>query len=329
MKVLVTGAGGFLGSAIAHRLIERGDSVRSFSRGFHPALDALGIEQCRGDLADAQAVHEACRGVDLVYHVAAKAGIWGRHRDFYEANVVGTRNVLEACRLAGIARLVYTSSPSVVFDGTDMEGVDESVPYPAHYRASYPETKATAERLVLEANGADFATVSLRPHLIWGPGDTNLIPGILARGRNGALRRIGHSEKRVDFTYIDNAAEAHLCAADRLAPGAPAAGRAYFISQAEPVPLWDFINRVLDCAGLPPVERSVPRSIAYASGAFLEIAYRLLPVSGEPRLTRFLVEELSTAHWFDITAARRDFGYDPVVGMEEGFRRLRASMTCL
>lgn len=327
MKVLVTGAGGFLGKAIAHRLIELGDSVRSFSRGFYPVLDELGIEQCRGDLADAQAVHEACRGVDLVFHVAAKAGIWGRHRDFYEANVVGTRNVLEACRLAGIARLVYTSSPSVVFDGTDMEGVDESVPYPAHYRASYPETKAMAEQFVLEANGADLATVSLRPHLIWGPGDTNLIPGILARGRKGALRRIGHSEKRVDFTYIDNAAQAHLCAADRLAPGAPAAGRAYFISQAEPVPLWDFINRVLDCAGLPPVEGSVPRSIAYASGAFLEIVYRLLPVSGEPRLTRFLVEELSTAHWFDITAAQRDLGYDPVVDMEEGFRRLRASLT--
>ncbi|MEJ2077962.1 MAG: NAD-dependent epimerase/dehydratase family protein [Acidobacteriota bacterium] len=327
MRILVTGAGGFLGRAIACRLVERGDSVRSFSRGSHPELKQLGIEQQQGDLADAQAVLEACRGVDLVFHVGAKAGIWGRRRDFYRTNVLGTRNVLEACRTLRIERLVYTSSPSVVFDGKDMEGVDESVPYPARFRAAYPETKAAAERLVLSANSSALATVSLRPHLIWGPGDTNLIPGILARGRKGGLRQIGTAKKLVDFTYIDNAAEAHLCAADHLSPGRPAAGKAYFISQAEPMPTWEFVNRILASAGLPPVEKSVPRSVAYAGGALLEVLYRLLPVSGEPRLTRFLAEELSTAHWFDISAARRDLAYQPVVSMEEGFRRLQASLS--
>ncbi len=327
MRVLVTGAGGFLGGAIARRLVERGESVRSFSRRYYPGLDRLGIDQRRGDLVDAQAVLEACRGIELVFHVAAKAGVWGRRRDFFQTNVVGTRNVLEACRASRIDRLIYTSSPSVVFDGHDMEGVDETVPYPKHFKAAYPETKAAAERLVLSANGPALATISLRPHLIWGPGDTNLIPGILARSRKGGLRRIGTAKKLVDFTYIDNAADAHLCAADHLAPGLPAAGKAYFISQAEPVPIWAFVNRVLACSGLAPVEGSVPRSVAYAVGAMLEVLYRLLPVSGEPRLTRFLVEELSTAHWFDISAARRDLSYEPAVGMEEGFRRLEASLS--
>lgn len=327
MRILVTGAGGFLGGAIARRLVEQGGAVRSFSRGYYPELKKLGIDQRQGDLADAQAVLEASRGVELVYHVAAKAGVWGRRREFFRANVVGTRNVLEACRILRIDRLIYTSSPSVVFDGHDMEGVDETVPYPRHFKAPYPETKAAAERMVLSANGPALATVSLRPHLIWGPGDTNLVPGILARGRKGGLRRIGTATKLVDFTYIDNAAEAHLCAADHLAPGLPAAGKAYFISQDEPAPIWEFINRVLACSGLPPVESSVPRSVAYAGGAALEVLYRLLPIPGEPRLTRFLVEELSTAHWFDISAARRDLSYQPVVDMREGFRRLEASLS--
>lgn len=325
MRVLVTGAGGFLGGAVTRRLLERGDSVRSFCRSHYVDLDNLGVEQRQGNLADREAVFEACRDVELVFHVAAKAGIWGSRRDFHRTNVIGTRNVIEACRRLGIDRLIYTSSPSVVFNGKDMEGVDESTPYPEHYKAAYPETKAIAERLVLAANDPSLATVSLRPHLIWGPGDTNLVPGILRRGRQGGLRRIGHEEKLADFTYIDNAAEAHVCAADCLTPEGPAAGKAYFISQAEPTPIWDFINRVLACADLPPVQERVPRPVAYAGGALLETVYRLLPLSGEPRLTRFLVEELSTSHWFDITAARRDLSFQPVVSMEEGFRRLRAS----
>lgn len=319
---LVTGGGGFLGGAIVRRLVAQGIQVRSLSRSRYPKLDTLGVEQVQGDMADEGVVRAATEGVSIVYHVAAKAGIWGKPASFESANVDGTRNVIRACRKSGVRRLVFTSSPSVVFDGRDMEGADESVPHPARYKADYPRTKAKAERMVLAANGPDLATVALRPHLIWGPGDTHLTPGILARA--SALKRIGSGNPLVDFTFIDNAADAHLCAGSRLAPGAACTGKAYFISQAEPMPLWDFIDRVLGCADLPPLKGSVPRGVAYVAGATLEYVYRGLRLSGEPRLTRFLVEELSTAHWFDISAARRDLGYEPRVSMEEGFRRLAA-----
>ncbi len=326
MRALVTGGGGFLGGAVVRRLRDRGDEVRSFSRGFYPGLDALGVTQFRGDLVDAGAVAAAAGGCDVVFHVAAKAGVGGRYADYHRANVLGTKNVLEACRRHGVRRFVYTSSPSVVFDGRDMEGVDESVPYPASYHAHYPHTKALAERAVLAANGPGLATVALRPHLIWGPGDNHLVPRILARGRDGSLRRIGRADKLIDSVYIDNAADAHLLAADRLHPGSPVAGRAYFISNDEPLPTWDLINRILACDGLPPVTRSVPVWLAVAAGAMLETAYRLLRPDGEPPMTRFLARELATAHWFDLTAARRDLGYAPAVSVAEGLKRLEESL---
>jgi nucleoside-diphosphate-sugar epimerase len=230
--------------------------------------------------------------------------------------------VIAACRRRGAGRLVFTSSPSVVGAGHAIEGGDESLPYPPHYPAHYPRTKAAAERLVLAANGPGLATVALRPHLIWGPGDNHLIPRLLARAKAGQLRQVGDGSNRVDVTYIDNAAAAHVLAADRLAPGAPAAGRAYFISQGEPVLLWLFVNRVLALAGLPPVRRRVPAGVASAAGAVLEAAYGLLGRHDEPRMTRFVAQQLSTSHWFDLTAARRDLGYEPAVSTGEGLRRL-------
>lgn len=322
MNALVTGGGGFLGAAIVRRLRERGDTVHSFSRHRYPELEALGVTQHQGDLADPLAVSRAATGCDIVFHVAAKAGVGSRYRDYHRANVLGTVNVLTACRHHGIARLVYTSSPSVVFTGRDMAGVDESVPYPSHYEAAYPQTKAIAERLVLRANGPTLATVALRPHLIWGPGDNHLIPRILARARAGRLRRIGTESKLIDSVYIDDAADAHLLAADRLAPRSPIAGKAYFITQGEPVPLWDLVNRILHAAGLGPVTRSIPAGLAYAAGWALETIYAVFWPQDEPPLTRFVAHELATAHWFDITAARRDLGYEPKISLEEGLRRL-------
>jgi nucleoside-diphosphate-sugar epimerase len=326
VNALVTGGGGFLGGAVVRRLVERGDRVRSLSRGRYPALDALGVEQRQADVADAAAVSAVVAGCDVVFHVAAKAGVWGRYADYHRANVVGTENVLAACRKHGVRRLVYTSSPSVVFDGRDMENADESAPYPARYDAHYPKTKAIAERLVLTANGPDLATVALRPHLIWGPGDNHLVPRILARGRAGHLRRVGRANKLIDATYIDNAADAYLLAADRLAPGSAVAGKAYFIANGEPIPIWDLVNRILAAGGVPPVTRTVPAWAAYAAGWLLECIYGLLGRRDEPPMTRFLARELAMAHWFDLTASRREFGYEPGVPIAEGLRRLEAAL---
>jgi nucleoside-diphosphate-sugar epimerase len=322
MKALVTGGGGFLGTALVRRLRERGARVTSFSRRRYAALDALGVTQHQGDLADSLAVSRAAAGCDIVFHVAAKAGVGGCYRAYYRANVLGTANILAACRHHGITRLVYTSSPSVIFDGRDMAGVNEAVPYPSHYDSAYPQTKALAERMVLRANGPALATVSLRPHLIWGPGDNHLIPRILARARAGRLRRLGTEEKLIDSVYVDNAADAHLLAADRLAPGSLIAGKVYFITQGEPVPLWHLVNRILDAAGLHPVTRSLSPRLAYGMGWLLEMIYAVFRPQEEPPLTRFLVRELTTAHWFDIRAARRELGYEPKISLEEGLRRL-------
>jgi nucleoside-diphosphate-sugar epimerase len=323
MRTLVTGGGGFLGSAIVRALRTRGDTVRSFSRGWYSTLEELGVEQVQGDLNDKPAVLRAVEGCDLVFHVAAKAGIWGKYADYQRTNVLGTANVLAGCRKHGVQRLVYTSSPSVVFNGKDMEGIDENAPYPDRFEAHYPCTKAQAEQLVTLANTARLATVSLRPHLIWGPGDNHLIPRILKRARAGRLRRIGNNNKLIDTIYIDNAADAHLLAADRLNPGGPIAGKVYFVSNGEPWPIWDLINAILACADLPPVKRRIPVRLARGIGWLFEAVYGLCRIQREPPMTRFLARELSTAHWFDLSNARRDLGYTPRVTIREGLERLR------
>jgi nucleoside-diphosphate-sugar epimerase len=319
-RVLVTGGGGFLGKAIVRRLVVRGDQVRSISRRRYAELDELGVEQIRGDIADAAAAADACRGVSVVLHTAAKAGVWGRAADFARTNVTGTRNILAACREKDIRAFVYTSSPSVIFDGTDMEGVNESVPYPKRFHAAYPQTKARAEQAVLAAARQGLTAVILRPHLIWGPGDPHFVPRIVRRARS--LRRVGDGTKRVDTIYIDNAADAHILAADRLLADPGLSGRVYFISQNDPIPLWDMVDGILQAAGCSPVQGSLSPRLAWLAGTVLELVYRLLPLKGEPRMTRFLARELATAHWFDTGAARRDLGFEPAVSTEEGLRRL-------
>ena len=326
MRALVTGGAGFLGSAIVHRLLARDDAVRTLTRRPAPQLAALGVDTARGDLADPEAVARAVEGCDVVFHVAAKAGMWGPYADYWASNVEGTRNVLAACRRHGVPRLVHTSTPSVVHGGTGIEGGDESLPYARRHVSAYPATKAFAERLVLAADDATLATVALRPHLIWGPGDTQLVPRILARARQGRLRLVGDGGARMDATYVDNAAEAHLLAADRLAPGSPVAGRVYFVAQGEPLPVRDLVNGILAAAGLPPVTARTPFPLAYAAGATLEAAYGLLGRREEPLMTRFLAQQLATPHWFDLSAARRDLGYAPRVSTAEGLELLRRSL---
>jgi nucleoside-diphosphate-sugar epimerase len=310
MHVLVTGGGGFLGSAIVRQLLARGDTVRSFSRSRHDTLDP-GVEQVQGDLANVTDVANACTDCDAVIHVAAKAGVWGRRSEYEDSNVKGTRNIIAACWQHEIRKLVFTSTPSVVSSGHDIEGGNESLPYSSHFLAEYPRSKAIAEYDVIVANSRKLATVSLRPHLIFGPGDPHLIPRLLARARSGSLKIIGTGKNRVDFTFVDDAAEAHLLALDRLRPGAPIAGKTYFISQGDPIELWPFLNHILELSGIPQVRKRVPYSLAYAVGTALESWHRLLRLRDEPRLTRFVAAQLAHSHWFDISAARRDLEYSP------------------
>jgi nucleoside-diphosphate-sugar epimerase len=322
MKALVTGGGGFLGSRIVQMLQARGDEVVALGRSRYPHHERAGIRTIRADLRDANAIRESCRGVDVVFHAGALPAIWGRRKTFRDINVTGTEHVIAGCRAGGVRKLVFTSSPSVVFGRRELCGVDESQPYPDQYLAEYPKTKALAERMVLEANGPSLATVALRPHLIWGPGDPHLFPRIIVRARNGKLVQVGSGDNLVDVTYIDNAAEAHLLAADALRPGAPCAGRAYFISQGEPVRLWAWLNEILTAVGAPAVDRSISVKTAYRIGAVLEFVYRLVGASSEPRLTRFLATQLADSHYFNIGAARRDLGYEPRVSTSEGVIRL-------
>ncbi len=280
----------------------------------------------RGDIRDATAVLRACEEVDVVFHTAALAGIWGPWDEYYGINVAGTQNVVAACRSQRIRRLVFTSSPSVTFNGTAQEGVDESAPYPTRWLCYYPQTKALAEQAVLAANDSQLATCALRPHLIWGPGDRHLIPRLVERARAGQLRRVGDGANLVDMIYVDNAAAAHLQAADVLEPGSPVAGNAYFLSQGEPVNCWQWIDEILGLVGLPPVEKSISLAAAWRIGWAIERAYGCLRIQSEPRMTRFLAAQLGKSHCFDISRARRDFGFEPKVSTAEGMRRLGAAL---
>jgi nucleoside-diphosphate-sugar epimerase len=327
VKVLVTGGAGFLGSALCTALLARGDVVSSFQRRFSPALAAQGVRQVLGDLADAEAVRAACAGQEAVLHNAAKAGAWGSYREYFDANVRGTEHVLAACRAQGIGKLVYTSTPSVTHRATHPVegGTADTVPYGEHLKAPYAATKLIAEQLVLAQNDAQLATVALRPRLIWGVGDNQLLPRLVERAKAGRLRFVGDGYNRIDTTYVDNAAQAHFDAFDHLAPGAACAGRAYFISNGEPKTVREIVNGLLQAAGAPTVDKTIPFRVAYVAGVVCEGLWHALPLKGEPPMTRFLAEQLNTTHWYDMGPARRDFGYVPTVSIAEGLRRLAAA----
>ncbi len=325
MIVLVTGGGGFLGRHIVRQLQQRGATVRVLGRRDYPELTAAGAECFRASLGDQAAVAAACAGVEAVFHVAAKTGIWGRRRDYLAANVTGTENVLAACRRQGVRRLVYTSTPSVVYGNRPINGGDESLPYAEKYLTPYAATKAAAERLVLDADGAaGLHTCSLRPHLIWGPGDTNLAPRLVRRSREGRLVRVGAGVNRISVSYVENIAAAHLQALDRLEAGSRVCGQCYFVNEEEPVNCWDFIGRLLAGLECPPVRKAMSLKAARRLGLAFEIIYRLLGIGREPPMTRFLALQLGTDHWFRIDKAKRDLEWEPAVGLEEGLERLAA-----
>lgn len=268
MKIFVTGGGGFLGLAIVGQLCAKGHEVVTFSRKDHPPLNQLGVTHFHGDLSEYNVAKEAMTGCEAVFHVAAKTGIWGKYKDFYKTNVTGTEKILQACRELKIRYFVYTSSPSVVNNGKDSEGFNESLPYPEIYNAWYPKTKAIAEKLVMNANDDALKTVSLRPHLIWGPGDTHYIPNLFKKAKAGKLFILGKSPNLVDCIYIDNAAKAHLQAFDQLQsnPG-QVEGKTYFISQDNPIPISELINKLLATGGFLPVTKHLsPESPALQAG---------------------------------------------------------------
>ncbi len=325
-KVLVTGGGGFIGSALVRALVERGREVRILGRRRYPHLPPA-VEQVRGDIADPAVVHQALTGVETVFHVAARAGVWGPRDDFFRVNVQGTVNVIRGCLARGVARLIHTSSPSVVFSGRDLEGVDESHPYARPSLCHYATSKIIAEQLVLQANGPHLRTCAIRPHLVWGPGDPHLVPRLIERAQAGRLRRVGSGTNRVDITYIDNAVAAHLLAAANLQGKGSAAGQSFFIGQERAVSLWSWIDSLLQGCGLEPVCRSIPYPLARMVGAACELAWFLAASSQEPPMTRFVAAQLARSHWFSHARAERLLGYRPRISLDEGMARLLASLT--
>ncbi len=320
MKALVTGGGGFLGRRLVELLLLQGEQVTVLARSRYPEVEALGAQCVQADLRDKGKLVGAVQGHDVVFHVASRTGFWGRKgaNDYWSINVDGTNNLLEVMEAVGVGRLVYTSTPSVVGYAQDVENGGQDLPYADPHESVYPESKAAAEAEVLRANSPGLATVALRPHLIFGPGDNHLVPRLVERGAAGKLPIIGDGAAKVDVTFIDNAAWAHIDAANALISfEAPCAGKPYFIGNEDPVVLYQWINELLDGLGHHPITRRLSYDTARRLAAAMEWAWDSLPLPGEPRLTPFLIDGFARHHWYDPEPARRDLGYRPRVDMAE------------
>jgi nucleoside-diphosphate-sugar epimerase len=316
VRVLVTGASGTLGAATARALAARGDQVTVLQR--RPA--GLGLPEVLADVADAPAVRAAAADQDAVIHLAARVGYAGRWPEYAHANIDGTRAVVAACRAAGVGRLVHVSSPSVAHAGSSLVGVGAGPADPERARGAYARSKAAAEQVALAANGPDLAVTAIRPHLVWGPGDQQLIGRVVERARTGRLVLVGTGAALMDSTYTDNAVTALLAALDRIDA---AAGRALVVSNGEPRPVAELLAGICAAAGVPGPRRRVPTGLAYAAGLVAEGVGRIRRT--EPPMTRFLAEQLSTAHWFDQRETRAVLAWTPEVSVEEGFARLAAA----
>jgi nucleoside-diphosphate-sugar epimerase len=337
--VFVTGAGGFLGKSVCKMLRQANIKVTGFARGDYPELIQMGVTMIKGDICDLPMLKKAMQGCDLVFHIASKAGVWGSKSDYFKPNVDGATNIISTCKSLNIRALVYTSTPSVTFAGVDEEGIDESAPYAEQFYNYYAQSKAIAEQKIISANTFTHSltctlaskdllkTVALRPHLIWGPDDPHLVPRVIERAKAGRLKLVGKKDKLVDTIYVDNAAYAHLLAAANLLSDSPAcAGKCYFISNDQPITMAQMLNGILTCVDLPAVNKRVPSKLAYFAGAILERLYLLANKQQEPMMTRFVAKQLSTSHYFDISAAKKDLDYQPLVSISQGFKKLKASL---
>ena len=319
---IVTGGGGFVGLALVKALRLMNIQVSVVGRHRYLEVEEVGGVCMVGDLRDGDFLKSAFAGADTVFHVAAKAGVWGDWQDYFGINVTGTENVIAACKHNNIPRLIYTSTPSVVFNQGHLCGVDETAPYATEVLCHYARSKIMAEILVLEANDLLLNTVALRPHLIWGPGDTNLIPRLLERGRKKQLKIVGDGTNMVDISYIDNVVDAHIKAAINLELYGTAAGEAFFISQGEPVNLWDWINELFIALNRPLVVRRVSFKTASFVGNVLELLYTFFRIKSEPKMTRFVAEQMAKSHWFSIDKAKDILRWHPQVSTSEGMNRM-------
>ena len=324
---LVTGGCGFLGAAIARGLQARGDDVVVLD--IADACPVEGVEYRRVDITDEKAVIEGCRGVDTIVHNASIVHTkWNKEDVVWGVNLGGTENMLQGARLNGVSRFIYISSGSVVYEGKDIENGDESLPYASVSQAPYADSKIQAEKVVLEANGQDgVATCALRPHVVFGPGDQRFLPALLANARAGRLRaQIGRGVWLSDYTYVTNLVDAVLLADEALAKdgiNSVAAGSAYFITNGEPMPFWDFVRKVAARLGFPPIKYTIPKSLMYGIAAIKEGLDTLKggTLNAEDGLTRFAIRYMCTHHYFSIEKARRELGYDPAVSVDEGIER--------
>jgi len=321
-RVLVTGGGGFVGSSLVRALLKRDVDVVVAGRSRYSQLEEIGVTCVQGDISDRVFTDQICKGVDTVFHTAAKAGIWGKWQEYFATNVVGTKNIVDSCRSGNIDTLVYTSTPSVVFANRDIFNGDETLPYSNRFLCNYSKSKVIAENYVLDNNDENLSTCAIRPHLIWGPGDPHLVPRLIEKGRNRELKIVGSGQNRVDITYIENVVHAHVLAADNLEASGTAAGKAYFIGQEQPVNLWQWINELYADLDIPVIYKQIPLRTAYLAGAILEGIHHLLRKNNEPRMTRFLALQLGRSHYFSHERAREDLGYMPVVSLREGQQEL-------
>jgi len=318
MKVLITGASSLLARRTAEALLARGDDVVCLQRHAAP-IDAT---QVLGDIRDPVMVARAAAGCDAIIHAAAKVGVVGSWSDYRSINVDGTAAVLHAARQHDVARIVHVSTPSVAHEGSSIIGAAATSAVTGRTGAWYAESKAMAEQLAVAANADDLAVVAIRPHLVWGPHDTQLVGRIVERARAGRLAMVGTGSALVDTTYIDCAAAALVAAVDAVHPGARCAGQAYVIANGEPRPIRELVLGICAAAGIDVSPRNVPRPLAIAAGVICERVWQWRGASTEPPLTRFLAEQLGTAHWFDPQPARDDLGWQPSVTIDEGLARL-------
>jgi 2-alkyl-3-oxoalkanoate reductase len=319
VRVLVTGASGRYGAAVATALVQRGDEVTVLQRR---AAGLEGVREVLGDITDPLAVARALTGCDAVIHLAARVSVVGDWAAFETTNVQGTATLLAVARRAGVGRVVHVSSPSVAHQGRALVGAPAGPADPDHARGHYARSKAMAERLALAADDPQLAVVAIRPHLVWGPGDTQLIGRIVERARQGRLALVDRGTALIDTTYVDNAVSATLAALDRVEA---VHGRAFVVSNGEPRTVHELLTRICAAAGVPPPARRVPFPVAWAGGALAEALWRLLRREDDPPMTAFLAEQLATAHWFDQRETRSALRWEPSVTLDEGFARLAAA----